>query len=371
MTDRLRVGIIGVGWGSIVQVPAFRAAGGYEVAALCSRRAERVAEAGQRWGIEDVTTDWQRFARRPDLDVISVCTPTSLHHEQVLAAIKAGKHVLCEKPVALSADQASEMADAADAAGVATAVCFENRWGREKLGAWQQVSAGLLGEPYFARITIATDYWHPTHPAQSEWMYRLADGGGYLLGLASHDIDYLCCLFGPPEAVCADVRATIPLRARPDGSTFEADADDTVSLLLRMRSGVHATLSLCTLGLHTAARYQFEAFGSDGTLEIDGTLFGGTVRAGRVGDDGLSELPGSDRTACGDTNAVPASGRRAAPIRSLALMLEDWLPTLRSAPVPNDQAPSVPTLRDGLVVQQVIDAARRSSAGEGWVSLGP
>jgi predicted dehydrogenase len=370
MSDQLRVGIIGVGWGSMVQVPAFRAAGGYEVAALCSQRAERVAEAGRRWGIEDVTTDWRRFVRRPDLDVISVCTPTRLHHEQVLAAARAGKHVLCEKPVALTADQAGQMADVADAAGVATAVCFENRWSREKLPAWQQVSDGLLGDPYFARVSIAADYWHPSRPTQSEWMYRLADGGGYLLGLASHDIDYLCCLFGPPAAVCADVSTTIPLRARPDGSTFEADADDTVSLVLRMRSGVRATLSLCTLGLHTGSRYRFEAFGSDGSLEIDGTLFGGTVRAGRLGAEAWRELPGSDRTAGGDAAAIPASGRRAAPIRSLALMLEDWLPALRGAPVRGGQAPGVPTLRDGLVVQQVIDAARRSSAGEGWVALG-
>src|ERR1700683_125166 len=105
MTDQLRVGIIGVGWGSLVQVPAFRAAGGYEVAALCSRRAERAAEAGARLGIEDASTDWEQFVRRPDLDIISVCTPTDLHREQVLGAIGAGKHVLCEKPVALAPGQ--------------------------------------------------------------------------------------------------------------------------------------------------------------------------------------------------------------------------------------------------------------------------
>jgi predicted dehydrogenase len=143
VSDQLRVGIIGVGWGSMVQVPAFRAAGGYEVAALCSQRAERVAEAGRRWGIEDVTTDWRRFVRRPDLDVISVCTPTRLHHEQVLAAARAGKHVLCEKAVALTADQAVEMADVADAAGVAAAVCFENRWSREKLPAGRPFRRGV------------------------------------------------------------------------------------------------------------------------------------------------------------------------------------------------------------------------------------
>jgi predicted dehydrogenase len=370
MTDQLRVGIVGVGWGSMVQVPAFRAAGGYEVAALCSRRAERVAEAGKRWGIEDATTDWQRFVQRPDLDVISVCTPTSMHHEQVLAAIREGKHVLCEKPVALHSDQASEMAEAADAAGVATAVCFENRWGREKLPVWQQVSGGLLGEPYFARVAIAADYFHPTRPMMSEWMYRLADGGGYLLGMASHDIDYLYCLFGAPEAVCADVRATIGVRTRPDGSAFDADADDTASLLLRWRSGVRATLSLTTMGLHTGSRYRFEAFGSCGSVEIDGTLFDGTARAGRAGEEGLRELPLSDRTAGGDSSAIPATGRRAAPIRALALMLEQWLPALRGEPAADSgPAPRIPTLRDGLVVQRVIDAARRSSDGGGWVSV--
>jgi predicted dehydrogenase len=376
MTDQLRVGIIGVGWGSMVQVPAFRAAGGYEVAALCSRRAERVTEAGARLGVQDVSTDWEQFVRRPDLDIISVCTPTDLHREQVLGAVRAGKHVLCEKPVALDPAQAAEMADAADAAGVATAVCFENRWGREKLAVWRQVSEGLLGSPYFARVAIAADYFHPVRPLMSEWMYRLADGGGYLLGMASHDIDYLYCLFGVPEAVCADVRTTIPVRARADGSQFAADADDTASLLLRWASGVSASISLTTVGLHSGSRYRFEAFGSGGTAEIDGTVFGGTVRAGRAGEEGLRELTLTD-AAVSDPAAIPATGRRAAPIRALALMLEQWLPSVRgdagtAGPAPgagHGAAPAVPTLRDGLVVQRVIDAARRSSDGAGWVSL--
>src|SRR6202020_1469651 len=369
MTDQVRVGVIGVGWGSLVQVPAFRAAGGYEVAALCSRRAERAAEGGARLGIEAVSTDWEQFVRRPDLDIISVCTPTDLHREQVLGAIGAGKHVLCEKPVALDPGQAAEMADAADAAGVATAVCFENRWGREKLALWRQIGDGLLGSPYFARVAIAADYFHPSRPLMSEWMYRLADGGGYLLGMASHDIDYLYCLFGVPEAVCADVRATIPARTRADGSAFAADADDTASLLLRWSSGIQASISLTTVGLHTGSRYRFEAFGSDGTAEIDGTVFGGTVRAGRTGEEGLRELALSD-AAVSDPSAIPATGRRSAPIRALALMLERWLPSARGSATaaqapPTSPAgdgsglgPSVPTLRDGLAVQRVIDAAR-------------
>jgi predicted dehydrogenase len=205
-------------------------------------------------------------------------------------------------------------------------------------------------------------------------MYRLADGGGYLLGMASHDIDYLYCLFGVPEAVCADVRVTIPRRTRADGSEFAADADDTASVLLRWSSGVGASISLTTVGLHTGSRYRFEAFGSGGTAEIDGTVFGGTVRAGRDGEEGLRELALSD-AAVSNPSAIPATGRRSAPIRALALMLERWLPSVGGPAAPASAAdgsgpgPSVPTLRDGLIVQRVIDAARRSSDGAGWVSL--
>ena len=374
MTDQLRVGIIGVGWGSMVQVPAFRAAGGYEVAALCSRRADRVAAAGARLGVEDVTTDWQRFVQRPDLDVISVCTPTDLHREQVLGAVGAGKHVLCEKPVALDSGQAAEMADAADAAGVATAVCFENRWGRGE-------AAGLAaGERRPARRALLRAGRHrgrllpPAAPLMSEWMYRLADGGGYLLGMASHDIDYLYCLFGVPEAVCADVRATIRVRTRADGSAFEADADDTASLLLRWRSG-------------RAGRAQPDHDGAAHRLPVpfrgvrqrrdrgdrrDAVRRDGAGRAGRRGRTArtaFSDAGGQrPRRHPRDRAAERADPGARAHARAVAAFGARLGGTVASADG-SGAAPRVPTLRDGLVVQRVIDAARRSSDGAGWVSL--
>ena len=136
---------------------------------------------------------------------------------------------------------------------------------------------------------------------------------------------------------------------------------------------MRATISLTTVGLHTGSRYRFEAFGSDGTAEIDGTVFGGTVQAGRAGEDGLRELSLDDAAVSGDASAIPSTGRRSAPIRALALMLERWLPSVRGPAGAADGGrgltPGVPTLRDGLVVQRVIDAARRSSDGAGWVSL--
>ena len=354
----IRVGVVGVGWGALVQVPAFRAVEGFEVRALCSRRAESVARAGERLGIDDVSTDWAAFVARDDLDLISVATPVTLHEEISLATIAAGKHLLCEKPLALSGEAGRRIVDAAEKAGTVAATCFELRWNRERHAIWDWVRSGACGEPFHLRVAQSAGYWHPSHAPQSEWMYRKEEGGGYLNGLQSHDIDFALTLLGEPVAVAADVKTTVSRRTLADGREIEVDADDTATVLLRFASGASATLASSVVGAHTQGA-RFELFGRDGTLVSDGR----EIRAGSADGEGLNALPFSTRE--------PASGadvgtrRSSAMIRAMALMLEDWRPALAGG------APErpVPTLHDGWRVQQVIDGARASAAGAGWVAL--
>lgn len=361
--DPIRVGLIGVGWGTVVQAPAFRMVAPFEVAALCSRRAERVEAAGAKLGIDDVSTDWQAFVTRDDLDLISICTPTDLHFDQTMAAIDAGKHVLVEKPVGIDATQTAAMLEAAEAAEICHAVCFEGRWEPARLRVWELVREGHLGDPYLASGRSGADFWHPTRGLQSEWMYQRAHGGGYLMGMGSHDIDYLCALFGEPAAVCADVRTSVPERPRDDGTALQVDADDTSALLMRMESGMLATVITTAIALGQDFR-TFESFGSAGSLSMQGLLMGEDeveIHSGRVGQDGLVTIPNSDRM---PRSGVELPKRRAAlGIRALALLLEDWLPAFDGAPT------VVPTLRDGHRVQRVVDAALESSAGAGWVDV--
>jgi len=162
--------------------------------------------------------------------------------------------------------------------------------------------------------------------------------------------------------VCADVRVSVPRRSRPDGSELNVDADDTSTVLMRMSSGALATVSVTAVGLHTQGDYRLEAYGSEGTIVMDGTVFSTGIRAGRVGDDGLTDIPVSDRMPA--SGAELPRGRRGSAVRSMALMLEDWLPAFSGRPTPR-----VPTLRDGWLVQRVIDAAHRSSQGAGWVKI--
>ncbi len=356
--QRLRVGIVGVGWGALVHVPAFRAVEGFEVAAICSRRSERVAAAAERLDIADTSTDWGSFVEREDLDLIAVTPPVTLHREMSLAAIEAGKHLLCEKPLALTAEDARVIRDAAERRRTVAATCFELRWSRERLAIWDWVRSGALGEPYHLRIFQSAGYWHPDHAPQSDWMYRREEGGGYLMGLQSHDIDFALTLLGPPEAIAADVKTTVARRTLADGREIEVDADDTATLLIRFRSGATATLSSQVVGAHTSGA-RLELVGRDGTLVSDGR----EIRAGSAKQGDLTALPLSDRE--------PASGvdlgqrRSAAMVRAQALMLEDWLPAFEGG----DPARPIPTLRDGWRVQQLIDAARSSSEGAGWVPV--
>jgi predicted dehydrogenase len=356
----LRVGIIGVGWGSHVQVPGFRAADGFEPVALCARTPERLQRVAGRLAISDTSTDWESFVTRDDLDVISVATPTVLHRDMTLAALDAGKAVLCEKPLAGDLDAARDMVRAADKSSRPTACCFENRWNPDWLAVAALVGEGFLGKQYVARVSRSASYWHPSHLPQARWMYDRDQGGGYLAGMLVHDLDFLCSLLGRPESVCAEVRTSEPIRELPDGETLAVTADDTAALLMRMESGLTAILSVSVIGAH-ADHYRLELFGSDGTIIGDGDLRSAAYRLGTATDDELSPLTVDEREPAHPERLPGGLAGHAS--RAMALMLQDWLPAF-------DDAPSgAATFEDGLLSLAVIDAAHRSSEGGGWEAV--
>lgn len=357
----MRVGIVGVGWGAHVQVPAYRAARGFDPVALCARTPERLGRVAARLRIDDTSTDWRSFVRRDDLDLISVATPTALHHEITLAALAAGKAVLCEKPLAATVDEAREMAKAAIFSDQPTGCCFENRWNPDWLAVTER--ARQLGPVYLARVSRSASYWHPSRGSlQAPWMYDRGAGGGYLAGMLVHDLDFVSALLGPPVAVCAEVRSSIPVRQLPDGGELRVTADDTAALLLRLASGGLAVLSVSVVGAH-ADHYRLELFGADGTVIGDGTLRDTAYQAGAAGDDGLLPLAPVN-LAPADPGQLP-SGLAGHASTAMALMLEDWLPAFDGHRTP------IPTFADGLLSLAIIDAAHRSAEGAGWVPVEP
>jgi predicted dehydrogenase len=363
MAGGIRVGVVGIGWGGNVHVPAFRSVPEYEVAALCGRRADHLAEVAGRLEIEDTSTDWQTFIRRPDLDLIAIATPVDLHAPMALAAIAAGKHVLCEKPLAVNAAQALEMTQAAEAAGIANAVGFEARWLPERIALAEFVAAGGLGSPFLVQVSTNNGAWHPSAPAPADWKLSADQGGGYINAMACHDIDLVRWLFGEPLAVAADTRAQIAHRQLPGGREVAVDTDDTAGIILRLDSGALAIVSGTALSAHGTG-YRLEAAGSAGTVAIDSGQDGVHGFTGAVSERQKQPLEVSQRQPRGSL-AVDSNYPFARVVRATALMLEEWLPAFSGAPTP------VASFRDGLRIQQLIDAARASSAGAGWVDVSP
>src|SRR5688572_17903332 len=141
----LRIGVAGVGFGSAVHIPAFQSEG-LDVVAVCSRRAERAEETAQRFGIERTFTDYDEMLQLDGLDAVSIATPPALHHEMSLAALRAGKHVICEKPFALNTAQALEMRQAAAASGLTAMIAHEFRYASARMRVKELLDEGYIGD---------------------------------------------------------------------------------------------------------------------------------------------------------------------------------------------------------------------------------
>lgn len=330
----------------MVHLPAFRSVAGFEVVALCARGRERLKEVGASAGIRDIETDWESFVRRDDLDLISVATPVSLHRRMVEDAFAAGKHALCEKPAGRDAAEVRAMAAAAAASGCSHAVGFELRWLPEHLALRDLVESGRLGQPFLVQTTRNTSMWHAASPRPAGWKLTLNEGGGFLNAVLVHDLDLVDQLFGQIQSVCATL-----------GRSPDHDAEHTAALSLRLQSGAIVNISGTTVSARGSG-YRLEVSGSRASAVLDS--FG--LRVAEPGGE-YTTWHSAERQPQ-SALAVPATYPLYPQVRAMALLLEDWLPALtRGGPG------AAPTFMDALRAQQVIDAARQSHAGAGWIDV--
>src|SRR5262249_5984058 len=184
------------------------------------------------FGIPFHTTELAALLARPDLDAVVVATPNAHHPEAVIAAAAAGKHVLCEKPLAIDIASARAMVEACERAGVVLQVGFNQRYWNQVRIAKQLIDAGFIGRVHAAR-SVYSERWD-VYPATTRYRYDLAQSGGAtIIDLTIHRIDLLRHLIGDMTAVCAHLAHS----AVPDA------VDDNVWLLARFAGGARAGLS--------------------------------------------------------------------------------------------------------------------------------
>ncbi len=267
----LRVGVIGTGFMGKTHVFGFAAAARvfdlpYEVRlhTVADRDAELGRAAAARLGFEKGTGDWRELVADPEIDLVDITTPNALHKEMALAAIAAGKHVYCEKPLAPLAADAREMTEAAEAAGIRTQVGF-NYLCNPMLGlAREMIAAGELGEIRSYRGVHAEDYMSD---ASNPFSFRNDPvGGGALADIGSHALATAEYLLGPIAELFGDCATVI--RERPDGQGGRrpVETDDIGRAFLRFENGASGSVEANWIAMGRKMQHDFEIYGSKGAL---------------------------------------------------------------------------------------------------------
>jgi predicted dehydrogenase len=197
--DKLRVGIVGGGWPGQRHLEGFLASGAWEIAAVADLDPDRRRELARDTGARQLATADELFAQ-DDLDAVVIALPTFLHHPMVMAALAAGRHVLCEKPPALNAGETAAMADAALRRGLTLCFGLQRRALPSAAAAQAAIAQGQLGDIYHARA-VFTRSWGAPKGAGNWFRDPARAGGGALLDIGIHVLDLAWFLMGRPQPV--------------------------------------------------------------------------------------------------------------------------------------------------------------------------
>lgn len=268
------IGLIGTGFMGKTHALAFRAVRAVmgdvpacRLELLCDTPAERAQQMADQFGFARSTADWRALVADPKVDLVSITTPNALHHEMALAAIAHGKHVYCEKPMALTLDQAREMAEAARSAGVRTLVGYNYIKNPAFTHAQRLISEGRIGRVVHFRGWVDEDYQaDPDLPWT--WRTRLSEAGlGALGDLGCHLVSMAWGLGGPIKSLIADSQIIHETRPMPDGSGRGAvENEDTATAIVRFASGAHGSLSTSRSAWGRKNRLDWEAHGTMGMI---------------------------------------------------------------------------------------------------------
>ena len=354
--DKVLVGVIGAGFGQVGHIPGFKACSDAEVVAICDKVQGIAAGAAQKFDIPYVFTDYREMVQMEELDLVSVATPPYLHHPMVMAALEAGKHVLCEKPMALDAAEAREMYQKAEKAGVVHLVDHELRFNPTRMWMKELIDDGFIGQLRHVLLTTVTNFQTDPFSSPWNWWSQRDKGGGRLGADGSHQIDQLRWWFGEIEGVFGRGRTFMKERKLPGSLEMRpVETDDFTSLLIHFAIGAEGTLSISSVASHVRGN-RVEAYGDEGSLILDeeGRLWGA-----RKGEEDFKDLSVPDPLA--STEGVFKNVWT----RSFAHQARYLMDVIRTGGVVERGA----TFYDGMRCQEVMDAARESWEQEMWMEI--
>jgi predicted dehydrogenase len=277
--NTIRWGLVGAGDIAEKRVaPALANTQRSELVAVSRRQAERAEEFARRFGAPRWYATWEELLRDDGIDAVYVATPVHLHAPIAVAAAEAGKHVLCEKPMALDLAECDRMIAAADASGVKLGIAYYRHFYPVIARIRELLASGAVGAPIVAQVN-AFEYFDPAPDHPRAWLLDAQRaGGGPMFDFGCHRIEVLLDLLGPlasVESALARVRLT-------------REVEDTGSAVLRFEAGPLATLTVS----HAAAEPQdtLHLFGSEGSIHVP-RLNGAELHIWRAGEETVEHHP--------------------------------------------------------------------------------
>lgn len=356
----LRVAVIGTGFGAHVHIPGFLAHAETNVVALCGASEDKTRDIARQYGVRAVYTDYEQMLVDVKPDIVSIAAPPKLHYDMTMAALQAGAHVLCEKPFAISAEQAIEMRDEAIRLKRVHVIDHEFRFLPARYYQKVLVDQGYIGEPVLLEGTVMTvTRWDPARPWT--WWMDAEQGGGVLGALGSHYIDAFRWVSGREvQAVTAHLSTTpqYKMRPLPDGSgQRDVTSDDSATMILEMtdrRGKLRGVINLSTVTGGQVTR--LAVHGTEGALVVEDDL---RLWGRRRGEPlNLIEVPPEYEPPLW----VPDENLLLGPFVKLIGLMVD---AIRERPLL-----PLPTFAEGVAIQRTMDAAYLSHKEGRRVEIG-
>jgi predicted dehydrogenase len=239
--------------------------------AICGRNEEAVAEAARRYGYEGYYTDWREMLEDDRIQLFDNGGPNNAHAEPCIAAAEAGKHILCEKPLARTAEEAKAMLDAVTKAGVKHMTAFNYRFVPAVRLARNLIESGKLGQIYHFRAMYLQEWIMPHYGEVKIWrLDKEVAGSGAIGDLGAHIIDLAHFLVGGMKGISAMTRTFIDERPLPDGSgTGKVDVDDAFVATVEFENGAIGTLESTRFGGGRKNYNCFEINGEKGSIHFN------------------------------------------------------------------------------------------------------
>ncbi len=334
-----------------MQIPAFAVCEGVDLISVASGKIANAQAVVQEFGFRHYTGDWRETIARDDVDLVCITTPPNLHKEMVLAALENGKHILCEKPMAMNAAEAEEMAAVAKEKGLLALIDFELRFQPGRQTAREMIRRGDIGTVRHAKWNFRAPHrGDPSIPWN--WWSDAEQGGGALGAINSHVIDsFNWFLDTDVSSVFCQLQSHV--KQRPyDGGYRDVTTDDEANMLLRFADSISAAdaTGLVSVSMVEGPEYvcTIEIFGTEGALMIDHI---GKVFIARSGSNAW--LPVDVRI----SESVPGY-----PDTGFARGFMEFAPRIVDAiRGGQDSIEFAATFEDGWKVQRVADAARESN----------